>query len=438
MNTKTNASSKKIRVKKIVITRGEGPIEEAGKSVTALNFAAANEALFRMSATAPKSGGYDKTDFVITFADGQTYKGRYDLKHYLCESPDLSAQVVAYIRFNAGLLAEDELPTHIKNLDHYRLLTEDFAPKYREFFEKYDLGYAQDSPAPKQRRIIDSATAVVQVGQEIHCALYGGRDGVVTAIHGEQSPKSCESVWDGVGRTGGTARFDIVFENGGKSHQLPETILRGVQWEIYNTVVSQERIDELLANADKVAAEKERERKKAAAKFKRQMTAVRKKYDYLKPRDEVGCGGTGAAKNIRIELKREFPGIRFSVRSRYDSVNVRWTDGPTAAQVKTVIDKYEEGSFNGMEDIYEYDKTPFTEAFGGCRYVSEYRDHSDKAVAAAIKKVFKEYAGNLEGIDQPSVEDFRQGRTMITQVPGIHEDLQQLIHQALAKKSWKK
>ena len=39
-----------------------------------------------------------------------------------------------------------------------------------------------------------------------------------------------------------------------------------------------------------------------------------------------------------------------------DNVNVKWQDGPTEKQVKALTDKYEKGSFNGMDDIYEYSK----------------------------------------------------------------------------------
>jgi hypothetical protein len=64
-----------------------------------------------------------------------------------------------------------------------------------------------------------------------------------------------------------------------------------------------------------------------------------------------------AAKAIKQELKKTFPGIKFSVRSDNfsmgDSVHIGWTDGPTVKQVDTVVDKYQYGHFNGMEDIYE-------------------------------------------------------------------------------------
>lgn len=34
----------------------------------------------------------------------------------------------------------------------------------------------------------DSSVAIVEVGQRVHSILYGGRNGIVYAIHGEQRP----------------------------------------------------------------------------------------------------------------------------------------------------------------------------------------------------------------------------------------------------------
>jgi len=64
------------------------------------------------------------------------------------------------------------------------------------------------------------------------------------------------------------------------------------------------------------------------------------------------------AKEIRKELKKNFPETKFSVRSKTfaggDSVNVDWTDGVTEDQVNEIIKKYQEGHFDGMRDLYEY------------------------------------------------------------------------------------
>lgn len=64
-----------------------------------------------------------------------------------------------------------------------------------------------------------------------------------------------------------------------------------------------------------------------------------------------------AAKAIRTELKAVFPTVKFSVTSESfsmgDAVHISWVDGPTTKQVEAITEKYQYGSFNSMEDLYE-------------------------------------------------------------------------------------
>jgi hypothetical protein len=74
---------------------------------------------------------------------------------------------------------------------------------------------------------------------------------------------------------------------------------------------------------------------------------------YISPAD--------TAKLVRKALKREFPGVKFSVRtSTYAggaSIDVSWTDGPTTKQVDPVIGAYEGADFDGMIDLKHYCET---------------------------------------------------------------------------------
>lgn len=90
------------------------------------------------------------------------------------------------------------------------------------------------------------------------------------------------------------------------------------------------------------------------------------------------------AKAIRAELAAAFPGQKFSVRARTASmmsaVDVHWTDGPTSAAVKAIIDKYQYGHFDGMTDHYEMsNKQPGLVA--QVKYVSAYRTIADETKA---------------------------------------------------------
>lgn len=61
------------------------------------------------------------------------------------------------------------------------------------------------------------------------------------------------------------------------------------------------------------------------------------------------------AKLIRPALKKAFPAVKFSVRSRGyaggSSIDVTWTDGPTTQQVDAVTKVYEGNRFDGMDDL---------------------------------------------------------------------------------------
>ncbi len=94
-----------------------------------------------------------------------------------------------------------------------------------------------------------------------------------------------------------------------------------------------------------------------------------------------------AAKNIRAELKRAFPGVKFSVRSSTfsmgDSVTVSWDLGPTTRQVEEITMQYKEGRFDSSQDLYEYNEDDaFTRLFGGSKYVS-----SSRSIEAALQPV---------------------------------------------------
>ena len=70
----------------------------------------------------------------------------------------------------------------------------------------------------------------------------------------------------------------------------------------------------------------------------------------------LSCAET--ARLVRKALKTNFPGIKFSVRSKtYSggaSIDVSWTDGPTTKEVDAVTKSFEGASFDGMIDLKSY------------------------------------------------------------------------------------
>lgn len=68
--------------------------------------------------TYPKTGGYDKHDFTVTFDDGETYEGRLDCQHWTLENTDLNVakHVRDFIEFHAG----ERRPAHM-SVEQYKL-----------------------------------------------------------------------------------------------------------------------------------------------------------------------------------------------------------------------------------------------------------------------------------------------------------------------------
>lgn len=102
-----------------------------------------------------------------------------------------------------------------------------------------------------------------------------------------------------------------------------------------------------------------------------------------------------AAKNIRIELKRAFPKVKFSVRSERfsmgDAIRISWTDGPTTAQVDEIADRYTAGSFDAMQDMYVNSRSAWKDAFGDAKYISTSRTNSPAAIASAQRTVLAKF-----------------------------------------------
>lgn len=96
---------------------------------------------------------------------------------------------------------------------------------------------------------------------------------------------------------------------------------------------------------------------------------------------------------IREELKKEFPNVKFSVKSSNfsggDSVNVEWSNGPTTLEVSKFTSKYQYGRFDGMTDSYEYSNS--IEGLPQSKYVQTRREISEEVnnvVKEAVSKLF--------------------------------------------------
>ncbi len=87
---------------------------------------------------------------------------------------------------------------------------------------------------------------------------------------------------------------------------------------------------------------------------------------------------TIVAKAVRVELKKSFPGVKFSVRSA-SSVYVQWTDGPAPQDVRNAVAKFELGYFDPMTDSYDYNN--ISSDVPQTRFVICMRDRSETVEA---------------------------------------------------------
>lgn len=67
---------------------------------------------------------------------------------------------------------------------------------------------------------------------------------------------------------------------------------------------------------------------------------------------------------LRKALRAELPGTKFSVRmsrgSAYGNVHVEWTGGPSVDEVEAITGPFEGASFDGMQDLMEYQSRPIS------------------------------------------------------------------------------
>lgn len=92
---------------------------------------------------------------------------------------------------------------------------------------------------------------------------------------------------------------------------------------------------------------------------------------------------------IRSELKSTFPGVKFSVTSESfsmgNAVRISYTDGPIKDAVEDVVAKYQYGSFNSMEDLYEYSNV--IDDLPQAKYITISREMSPETKSAIMAEM---------------------------------------------------
>lgn len=157
----------------------------------------------------------------------------------------------------------------------------------------------------------------------------------------------------------------------------------GFYYDESGEIISDEVINQSLARAKRLAELKEEVKQRKAAEAAEQRKQLTTEYNYLK-RAEREYDHKTAGENIRTELKKNFPNVRFAVRyksfSGGDEYTITWTDGPTTDKVDKIVRKYQHSHPDYTGDYWDDVLSIFNELFGSVGYVMTNRNISDEAI----------------------------------------------------------
>lgn len=136
----------KTKAVKFELYRAEGLSSECGPAAPVTSWKAADDILRNWARTAPEKGqGYDKCDFTVTWSDGETYTGRYDLKRHDMGFSDLLAyHIKSYLTFYSGT----RRPDWMKPEQYEQALEGINRAEYADFLAKYEIGNSESKAAP--------------------------------------------------------------------------------------------------------------------------------------------------------------------------------------------------------------------------------------------------------------------------------------------------
>jgi hypothetical protein len=170
--------------------------------------------------------------------------------------------------------------------------------------------------------------------------------------------------------------FDVALEDGRLIRGMYVSSIGesgGCRFRLVEGMVSEEEIAGLLAGvalkkASDEAAEKAKNEAFAAAKAVALEAGLKLG---LIPEDkfrEMGKRGSAAASNMRAELKAA--GIKARVKQDgYSAINVYVAKAEEKEAASAIADKYEDGYFDGMQDMHVSVPNPWGSAFGQVDYV---------------------------------------------------------------------
>ncbi|AZS26280.1 LPD29 domain-containing protein [Vibrio anguillarum] len=233
----------------------------------------------------------------------------------------------------------------------------------------------------------------IKVGQWIYQSLYSKGLGVIYSIDGNVNKGEIVEQKQNVLVSFSGGYLNVVFLDGSVANHAECLLRGGVQYGFVDKApATQDEIDALLLKAQQKEIDDEAEKLRNAFAFENQVEEHRNNPEnaHLIQLNDKHSSMTDVAKNVRLDLKKHFKGVKFSVRCHRCSIVVNWTDGATEKQVKKVVDRYHSAHFNGMEDIQEQNYTAFHSVFGSVDYMRYNRECSETSIKAVIASLCEE------------------------------------------------
>jgi len=266
-------------------------------------------------------------------------------------------------------------------------------------------------------------------------AGYGGYEGMDYVIYDEKMNAVRMYEGDNPNEVGDWEN-DMYFS---PYHRVEETVRHiskkfGIGFYYTDERVSDEVIERSIAHADRIVArgkEIEEEKRVAAERLREKLL---EEYSYLErvPQNDYKAARKITGDNIRKELKKHFPNVKFSVR--YSSFSggadytVRWEDGPMQDAVDAVVKKFQDSHSDFTGDYWDYDPSEFNKLYGGEKFVMAYRSHSEDYADKVLAKYegltaenWKTYAGFPDGFSRGWM--FEEWRN-----PTFEQCLERLFH----------
>lgn len=175
----------------------------------------------------------------------------------------------------------------------------------------------------------------------------------------------------------------------------------GLYYAVNEPLYSDEDIARFLLRADKIDLLRKQREERQATESQEKAVRLKKEYDYLTIVSKRWDYKTTAG-NLRKVLAHEFPGVKFSVSRRNsgrDSVDIRWTDGPTDEAVNRIGKLFQGLTFDGMTDYEDSVESEFLTLFGALGYVFTEKSYSDAILEAEKARVLADYP-ELSGGEQ--------------------------------------